>query len=54
VDLLKETGVLTVNGSGFDPIYGEGHARLVFLPPIKELDEAFNALERFMSNKQAD
>jgi aspartate/methionine/tyrosine aminotransferase len=54
VELLKETGVLTVNGSGFDPIYGEGHARLVFLPPIKELDEAFNALERFMSNKQAD
>jgi len=54
VELLKDTGVLTVNGSGFDPIYGEGHARLVFLPPIKELDEAFNALERFMSNKQAD
>jgi aspartate/methionine/tyrosine aminotransferase len=52
VELLKETGVLIVNGSGFDPVYGKGHARVVFLPPIKELDEAFNALERFMKNKQ--
>jgi len=52
VKLLEETGVLTVNGSGFDPIYGEGHARMVFLPPMEELDEAFNAIERFMSNKQ--
>jgi alanine-synthesizing transaminase len=52
VELLKETGVLIVNGSGFDPVYGKGHARIVFLPPIEELDEAFNALERFMKNKQ--
>lgn len=48
VDLLKETGVLIVNGSGFDPVYGKGHARAVFLPPIEVLDEAFNALEQFM------
>ena len=33
VQLLKETGVLIVNGSGFDPVYGKGHARIVFLPP---------------------
>jgi alanine-synthesizing transaminase len=52
VELLKETGVLIVNGSGFDPVYGKGHARIVFLPPIEELDEAFNALEGFMKNKQ--
>jgi alanine-synthesizing transaminase len=52
VELLKETGVLIVNGSGFDPVYGKGHARVVFLPPIEELDEAFNALERFMKKKQ--
>jgi alanine-synthesizing transaminase len=51
VDLLKETGVLIVNGSGFDPVYGAGHARVVFLPPIEELDEAFNALEQFMKKK---
>lgn len=37
VELLKATGVLIVNGSGFDPVYGKGHARIVFLPPIEEL-----------------
>ncbi|MCW4046472.1 MAG: aminotransferase class I/II-fold pyridoxal phosphate-dependent enzyme [Candidatus Bathyarchaeota archaeon] len=52
LELLQETGVLTVNGSGFDPVYGKGHARIVFLPPIEELDAAFNALEQFMKNKQ--
>jgi alanine-synthesizing transaminase len=51
VELLKETGVLIVNGSGFDPVYGKDHARIVFLPPIEELDEAFNALEQFMKKK---
>jgi len=52
LELLKETGVLIVNGSGFDPIYGKGHARLVFLPPIQELEEAFNGIERFMKKKE--
>jgi alanine-synthesizing transaminase len=51
VELLRETGVLTVNGSGFDPIYGKGHVRIVFLPPIAELEKAFNALEGFMKKK---
>jgi len=49
--LLKETGVLTVNGSGFDPVYGAGHFRVVFLPPIETLEEAFNEVERFMKKK---
>ncbi|MDR0318613.1 MAG: aminotransferase class I/II-fold pyridoxal phosphate-dependent enzyme [Nitrososphaerota archaeon] len=48
VDLLKETGVLIVNGSGFDPVYGKGHVRIVFLPPIEKLEEAYNALEQFL------
>jgi aspartate/methionine/tyrosine aminotransferase len=52
VELLKETGVLIVNGSGFDPVYGKGHARAVFLPPIEVLDEAFNALEQFMKKRK--
>jgi alanine-synthesizing transaminase len=51
VELLKETGVLLVHGSGFDPIYGAGHARGVFLPPIEMLEEAFNEVERFMKKK---
>lgn len=53
VDLLRATGVLIVNGSGFDPVYGKGHARAVFLPPIKELEEAFNAMEAFMEKHEA-
>ncbi len=52
VSLLKETGVLIVNGSGFDPVYGKDHARIVFLPPCEELEEAFNCLEQFMKKKQ--
>jgi len=52
VDLLKATGILIVNGSGFDPVYGKGHARMVFLPPITELEEAFNALEDFMRKRK--
>ncbi|MEM3578881.1 MAG: aminotransferase class I/II-fold pyridoxal phosphate-dependent enzyme [Candidatus Bathyarchaeia archaeon] len=48
LELLKETGVLFVHGSGFCPIYGAGHVRGVFLPPIETLEEAFNLIERFM------
>ena len=51
VELLKETGVLLVHGSGFDPIYGAGHVRIVFLPPIETLEQAFNEIERFMKKK---
>jgi alanine-synthesizing transaminase len=51
VELLKETGVLLVHGSGFDPIYGAGHVRAVFLPPIEMMQPAFNEIERFMKKK---
>jgi alanine-synthesizing transaminase len=51
LNLLEETGVLTVNGSGFDSVYGAGHFRAVFLPPIGTLEEAFDELERFMKKK---
>lgn len=53
VTLLKATGVLLVQGSGFDPVYGDGHARLVFLPPISELEQAFNLIEQFMKKEKA-
>jgi aspartate/methionine/tyrosine aminotransferase len=52
VKLLKKTGVLIVNGSGFDPIYGRGHARVVFLPPIVEMEQAFKALEDFVKKEK--
>jgi aspartate/methionine/tyrosine aminotransferase len=53
VQLLKATGVLIVNGSGFDPFYGKGHARIVFLPPTEELDAAYNALEAFIKKNKS-
>ncbi|MGD6810573.1 MAG: aminotransferase class I/II-fold pyridoxal phosphate-dependent enzyme [Candidatus Bathyarchaeia archaeon] len=52
VSLLKETGVLIVNGSGFDPVYGKDHARIVFLPPVNELEKAYDAFENFIKNGQ--
>lgn len=48
VELLKETGVLLVHGSGFDPKYGAGHVRGVFLPPVRILEQALNEIERFI------
>ncbi len=50
IGLLKETGVLFVHGSGFDPVYGAGHVRGVILPPIETLEHALNEIERFMMN----
>ena len=48
LNLLKETGVLFVQGSGFDPIYGAGHVRGVVLPPLETLEKALNEIEQFM------
>jgi alanine-synthesizing transaminase len=47
-ELLKETGVLVVHGSGFDPSYGKNHFRTVFLPKESMLEQAFNAIDNFM------
>ena len=47
-ELLEETGVLVVHGSGFDPVYGSGHFRSVFLPEESIMSEAFDAIEDFM------
>jgi aspartate/methionine/tyrosine aminotransferase len=51
LDLLKETGVLFVHGSGFDPTYGSGHVRGVILPPTEILGQALDEVERFMKRK---
>ncbi|MDI6691652.1 MAG: aminotransferase class I/II-fold pyridoxal phosphate-dependent enzyme [Candidatus Bathyarchaeota archaeon] len=52
LELLKETGVLLVHGSGFDPTYGAGHVRSVFLPPRETLEKAFNEVECFMKRNK--
>jgi len=51
LDLLKETGVCTVFGSGFGK-YGEGHLRMTFLPSIAELEIVFNKIEHYLKNKE--
>lgn len=52
IELLKETGVLFVHGSGFDPTYGTGHVRGVILPPIETLEKAIDEIERFMKKNE--
>jgi alanine-synthesizing transaminase len=49
LDVLNETGVLLVPGSGFGKVFGSNHFRIVFLPPIDTLENALNRLEEFMS-----
>jgi len=48
LDLLYKKHVLTVHGSGFCPVYGKGHFRIVNLPPIDYLEKAFDRIEEFM------
>ena len=51
IDLLNNTGVLTVHGSGFGSTYGSGHFRIVYLPPEEMLEKAMDKLERFLYTK---
>ncbi|MEM3647361.1 MAG: aminotransferase class I/II-fold pyridoxal phosphate-dependent enzyme [Thermofilum sp.] len=44
--LLLEEKVFVVYGSGFGPL-GSDHMRIVYLPPIEVLEEAFTRIERF-------
>ena len=46
--LLHEEHVLVVHGSGFSPELGVGHFRIVFLPEINVLNDAFDRIERFL------
>ncbi len=48
LNLLRETGVLFVHGSGFDSVYGAGHVRGVILPPIETLEQALDKMEGFL------
>lgn len=47
-ELIKETGVVVVHGSGFGQVPGTRHFRVVFLPPEDILEKAFSQIERFM------
>ncbi len=52
LDLLHEEHVLLVHGSGFSPKLGKGHFRLVYLPAIDVLKEAFDRIERFLERRR--
>jgi len=51
-DLLENTGLVFVHGSGFGSAYGSRHFRGVFLPPIETLENTFNRLENFMIQRE--
>ena len=48
LDVLNNTGVLLVPGSGFGEIYGSRHVRVVFCASMETLEAACNLLEKFM------
>ncbi len=48
LDLLHEEHVLVVHGSGFSPELGRGHFRIVYLPEVGVLNDAFDRIERFL------
>ncbi len=48
MELLRKTGVLVVFGSGFDPMYGAEHFRLVFLAPPTILENSLNAIKQYL------
>jgi aspartate/methionine/tyrosine aminotransferase len=50
-ELLK-TGVVVVPGSGFAPTREGMHFRIVLLPTMELLQDAFNRIENFMKEKQ--
>lgn len=52
IDLLNNTGVLTVHGSGFGSSFGSEHFRIVYLAQEDLLEDAMNRLETFLLRNQ--
>ncbi len=46
-ELIKETGVVVVPGSGFGQVPGTQHFRVVFLPPEEILEKAYKSIGSF-------
>jgi alanine-synthesizing transaminase len=51
LEMLRETGVCTVYGSGFG-MYGDGHFRMTFLPSKAELEQVFDKIEDWANIKR--
>jgi aspartate/methionine/tyrosine aminotransferase len=52
LDLINETGIVMVHGSGFCSEFGQSHFRSILLPPMETLEEAYGILEKFMLRHQ--
>jgi alanine-synthesizing transaminase len=50
-DLIRETGVVTVHGSGFGQKPGTQHIRIVFLPNEKLLERAYDQIRTFVKKR---
>lgn len=50
-DLIRETGVVTVHGSGFGQKPGTQHLRIVFLPDEKLLERAYGLIRDFVRKR---
>ena len=48
IELLNNTGILTVHGSGFGTQFGSGHFRIVYLPSEDILETAMDKLETYI------
>jgi alanine-synthesizing transaminase len=51
IDLLEESGVLVVHGSGFGCDPADGYFRVVYLADEQTLDAAFDGIEQAMQMK---
>jgi alanine-synthesizing transaminase len=49
-ELIRETGVVVVPGSGFGQVPGTKHFRVVFLPTEPVLEKAFSQIEKFTAS----
>lgn len=47
MELLKETGICVVPGSGFGQVAGTYHIRSTFLPPEQEMDDKINRISKW-------
>jgi alanine-synthesizing transaminase len=52
LDLLEQTGVLVVHGSGFGCAPSDGYFRLVYLADPKTIETAFSAIREFMQSRR--
>ena len=50
-DLIRETGVVVVPGSGFGQQPGTNHFRMVFLPPEETLWQALRSIGEFAKSR---